>query len=249
MLLIFYAFAREIAVFKRRLEQRSPLLTDGLRGFRGILAGVDLAAVATGIGPAQARDAAHRAFNSFTDVDLVILTGVAGALSPGLGIGDIVVADRLITADDEDGAPVRSIEVDPEHVAAVQLLLTEAGLTVSSGGILTSPNVLATPEAKRQARQYSGAIAVDMESASIAHEAATRGMSFVCIRAVMDGAGDEVIGADMADLNGRVRPWKAAAVMIREPSVLLRMPRVVRNLSAATRSLADAIATVVKRIA
>ena len=50
MILIFYAFAREAAVFKRRLEHHAALGIDGLRGFRGRLGAAEVAGVFTGLG-------------------------------------------------------------------------------------------------------------------------------------------------------------------------------------------------------
>ena len=54
-LLIFYAFARELAHFRRRLEARSALEAEGLRGLRGRLGGAELMLIATGMGTTRAR--------------------------------------------------------------------------------------------------------------------------------------------------------------------------------------------------
>jgi len=65
MILVFYAFAREVAPFKKRATKRAALEAPGIRGFRCEVAGREMIVVATGIGPKRAREAARRAFDAF----------------------------------------------------------------------------------------------------------------------------------------------------------------------------------------
>jgi adenosylhomocysteine nucleosidase len=97
---------------------------------------------------------------------------------------------------------------------------------------------------KRRAKESTGAIAVDMETAAIAAEANARGLPFLAIRAVLDEVDDEVVGAAMADGAGNVRPLAATWYLIRNPATMLKLPRVIRNLSRATASIADALTAV-----
>ncbi|MGA3228591.1 MAG: hypothetical protein ABSD51_01460, partial [Candidatus Binatus sp.] len=87
MILLFYAFAREIAPFKRRLSRRAPLALDGLHGFRAEIGGKRFTVVGHGIGRRRASDTARRAFDLIPGAELVIGTGVVGALSSGLKPG------------------------------------------------------------------------------------------------------------------------------------------------------------------
>jgi hypothetical protein len=59
LILIFYAFAREIAPFKRRLRNRTPLALDGLHGFRAEIGGKEFAVVGHGIGLRRATETAR----------------------------------------------------------------------------------------------------------------------------------------------------------------------------------------------
>jgi len=104
--------------------------------------------------------------------------------------------------------------------------------------------VLATGAEKRRAKKSTGAIAVDMETAAIAAEAAARGIPFVAIRAVLDAVDDEVVGAAMADQDGNVRPLAATSYLLRNPAALLKLPRMIRNLSRATAAIADALTAI-----
>jgi len=95
----------------------------------------------------------------------------------------------------------------------------------------------------------SRAIAIEMESAVIALEAAKRGIPFACVRTILDTLDDEVIGAEVADEQGRVRPLRAAGFIVRHPAAIVTLGRIARNLGIATKSLADAIETIVRHTA
>ena len=240
-LVIFYAFARELAHFRRRLEARSALETEGLRGLRGRMGGAELTLIATGIGAKRARETARRALEVFPRAKMVISAGVAGALSEGLRPGDLVLADRLLLGSSESSSIAHLLPLDLEQVRAAEHALRAAGLRFATGAMLTAGRVLADGAAKRAAKEQSGAIAVDMESAVIGLEAAARGIPFVCVRAVLDTIDDEIPAAELGGADGRVRPLAATTFLMRHPATILKLPRLMRNLSRATASLADAL--------
>jgi len=246
LILVFYAFARELAPFKRRLENRRALDDPHLRGFRARLGAAEIAAVATGIGMERAQAAARRALDLYPDAELVLGTGVVGALSSGLAAGDLVVADRILT-DRADGAAEQVAAIDPATLSELGRYLRTARISYATGAILTTQRVLATGTDKRAAKERTGAIAVDMESAALAAEAHARGLKFAVVRAVMDSVDEEVVGARMADQNGDVRPLQAAGFLIRNPGVVIGLPRMMLNLGRATRSLAMALEAIVRR--
>ncbi len=244
MILLFYAFAREIAPFKRRVRNRTPLALDGLHGFRAEIGGKQFTVVGHGIGHRRATETARRAFELMPEAELVIGTGVVGALSSGLKPGDLVLSDRVLTMDAGGRIAEQMTAVGDAHLRAAGLALASAGIAYSTGAILTSHRVLATGAEKRRAKESTGAIAVDMETAAIAAEAAVRGLPFVAIRAVLDEIDDEVVGAEMADKDGNVRPLAATSYLLRNPGTMLKLPRMIRNLSRATAAIADALTAI-----
>ena len=241
LIILFHAFAREIAPFKRRQVKRTPLALDGLHGFRAEIGGKEFAVVGHGIGYRRATETTRRAFDSIPGAELVIGTGVVGALSSGLKPGDLVLSDRIMTIDGDGQLVEQVIAVSDSHLRTVGRSLANAGVAYSTGAILTSHRVLATSAEKRRAKESTGAIAVDMETAAIAVEAAARGIPFVAIRAVLDEVDDEVVGAEMADADGNVRPLAATSYLIRNPATMLKLPKMIRNLARATTAIADAL--------
>jgi adenosylhomocysteine nucleosidase len=244
LILVFHAFAREIAPFKRRLRNRAPLALHGLQGFRAEIGGKEFAVVGHGIGHRRATETARRAFDSMFGAELVIGTGVVGALSSGLKPGDLVLCDRVLTLDSDGQVAEHVIAVGDAHLRAVGRSLASADIAYSTGAILTSHRVLATGAEKRRAKESTGAIAVDMETAAIASEAAARGLPFIAIRAVLDEVDDEVVGAEMADEDGNVRPLAATSYLIRNPATMLKLPKMIRNLARATDAIADALTAI-----
>ena len=247
MILLFYAFAREIAPFKRHLKNRHPLEHRDLRGFRAARGEAEILAIATGMGLAHARRAALRAFELYPDAKLAIGTGVAGALADGLVPGDLVLADRVMVEHDAVTESGHLITIDGELLGEVGRGLAAAGLRFASGGMLSSERVLARGDEKRLARKKTGAIAVDMETASIAAQASARGIPFTCLRAIIDQVDEQVVRATLTDRSGEVSVLAATAYLLRNPGDLLKLPRMMANLNRATRSLAAGLEAILPR--
>jgi adenosylhomocysteine nucleosidase len=244
LILLFHAFAREIAPFKRRLRNRTPLALDGLHGFRAEIGGKKFAVIGHGIGHRRAAETARHAFDSVPGAELVIGTGVVGALSSGLKPGDLILCDRVMTIDGDGRIAEPAIAIDDSRLQQIGRSLAGAGIPYSTGAILTSHRVLASGAEKRSAKERTGAIAVDMETVALASEAATRNIPFIAIRAVLDEIDDEIFGAEMADEDGNVKPLAATSYLIRNPATVLKLPKMIRNLSRATAAIADALTAI-----
>jgi len=247
LIVIFYAFGREVARFKRRNKRRTRLPHRDLRGFGVEIAGREFALIGTGIGHERAREVARLAFQVLPNPEMVIGTGVVGALSYGLRPGDIVLADRVIHTRGEDEDPEQISSIEEAHLRDVGRYLKGAGLDYSMGPILTSHRVLASGDEKRRAKDLTGAIAVDMETAALASEAAARGLRFAVLRTVLDHIDDDIPAEELTDERGRLRPLHATAQLVRNPRTMFKLARLMRNLSLATESLADALEAVAYR--
>ena len=249
LILVFYAFARELGPLKRRMKSRRAISDPHVRGFHGRIGSTEIVAVATGIGFARSQVAARRAFDLFPAAEIVLGTGVVGALSSGLGAGDLIMADRILTTHATDGAGAARLVaiIDDATLSELGRYLRAAGISYSRGALLTSHRVLGNSADKRAAGDLTGAIAVDMETAALASEAHVRGLRFAVVRAVMDSVDDMVVGAEMADEEGNVRPAAAAKFLIQNPGIAVRIPRMMQSLSRATRSLAAALEAIATR--
>ena len=114
----------------------------------------------------------------------LVSMGFCGALAHGLPTGSVVVPARVITAEDE-----AAFEADQAWRAAVLSRL--ASMTPRDDGALYSArDVISTTTDKQAIAARAQAIAVDMESAGIAHAARRLNVPFLAIRIVLDEAQD-----------------------------------------------------------
>ncbi len=249
VILIFCAFGAEFGPLRALLQDPAPFNREGFAGASGRINGTPVTLIKTGVGIRRARDTAVRALGALHEINLVAITGVAGALHHELAVGNVVLADRLITRQEQSFHPNQILEVPRQPFQTFANALEAGGIRYSVGGMLTSRRAIATIADKRLAAAQSGAVAVDMESAVIADEAQRRGMPFVCLRTILDAAGDELMGAALADENGRVRPLAAAKAMVTNPAMLIGAARLVRDLRRSTRVLAAVMEAVLERVA
>jgi adenosylhomocysteine nucleosidase len=92
------AVAEETALLRGRIEAGAAETHAGVRFLPGQLDGASAVLVETGIGKVNAALVATVLAERF-GAGAFLFTGVAGGLDPSLGVGDVVVADRLIQHD------------------------------------------------------------------------------------------------------------------------------------------------------
>jgi adenosylhomocysteine nucleosidase len=244
MILIFCAFGAEFEPLRKLIMVEASLQEHGLRGCRGRIGDAAVALVSTGVGVRRARESSSRALIAFNNVELVIASGVAGALSDDLPLARVVLADRVMAREDTGLAIDGALDVSRGHAEAFARALDSSNVKYSTGAMLTSRRPIMTANEKQLAHRMSGAIGVDMESAAIALEARARGLLFVCLRTVLDTAAEDLPLANLLDDRGRIQPLTAAKALFTHPGIVLGLPRFARNLRSATRSLAAAMQVV-----
>lgn len=168
---------------------------------------------------------------------LVISAGTCGALAPAVEIGDLILPESVL------GPAGELLNVTPGvHRAAVSL-----APQAWTGLLLTSSEVVATPEGKAERWQRTGAAAVDMESAAILAWASRRGCPSLVVRAVSDTARQhvpaELVG--LVTLEGRLRTCRALTLVLTSPATLPKALSLRRGTGQALKSVARLIAALV----
>jgi adenosylhomocysteine nucleosidase len=128
----------------------------------------------------RAAAAAKRSIDS--GACLLVSWGLAGGLGAGVAPGTVVLPRRVL---ERGAAPV---PVDVAWHSRLAPLAEE--LVLECGDLLTVPEALESPAAKRAAAAATNAVAVDMESAGVAAAAARARVPFVAVRVVVDGLDD-----------------------------------------------------------
>jgi adenosylhomocysteine nucleosidase len=182
---------------------------------------------ATGDGPKRAASGAAR-FLERHRPSALIGAGLAAALSPGLAVGDIVASRRV------------RFEVGDAATPDARLLERACAAGAKPGTLVTvdRPVVSAAAKAALAATAASGeeALAVDMESAAWAREAAARGIPYLVVRVISDAAGEELplFLPDCVGPDGSIRRGQVARRALLQPSswgTLLRMRRRLHECS------------------
>ena len=161
----------------------------------------------------------------------MIATGFCGALVPRLGVGEVVVAERVIHENTGD-----VFDADDLMLAAAE----------GKRGTLVSASDVARTPADRAALQ---GLAVDLESAALARAALDADVPFIAIRAVSDRFRDripDIVG--MLDHVGQPDRRALIAFALQHPREIPRLIRLGRSAKRAGAALTDAVGTLLTRL-
>jgi adenosylhomocysteine nucleosidase len=218
------AIPDEIAHFGASFQETGSRTLAGLAFREGMLEGRPAVLVESGIGKVNAAIVATLLCQIF-DCNALLFSGVAGGLDPALGIGDVVVATRLVQHDYgaliagrirpyQPGVPplpgldeTHGYRLDADLEVRVRRVLDGVVLPAFDaratgaeprvpqlhfGTILTGDTFLNCEETRdRLHRDFGGALAIEMEGASVAQVAERYGVPSVVVRSLSDLAGAE----------------------------------------------------------
>lgn len=227
---VTFALPDESRAFVSRLSNRRTVRqTQRLPLVFGECQGRPVVVVHTGVGDSDAcRARLDAGLTGKPRPALVICAGYAGALQPGLRVGDLILGANVSDAALAD--------------AAMRILGNHE--TLHRGALTTQPQVAETPEAKAALAAGTGAIAVDMETGWIAAACARAGMPVLSLRAISDAA-DQAFPAPGSILfdQARQRPRYLALPLwlLAHPLRIPAFVRFVRGLGPAQERLAAAI--------
>lgn len=180
-----------------------------------------------GMGEGRALEALGLLLEGFQALRVVCL-GFAGALEPGLNVGDVAWISRVLKLAEAgtlmEGPPLKG---------------PPPGLGLASATIVSLPGFLPKEKLREALRGQQPPLLLDLESYALAQEATRRGVGFWGIRAVSDeaslDAGPRVAG--WVDQHYKVQPSRVMVSMIRKPSDLVLMLKLLRRAREASKSL------------
>jgi DeoD family purine-nucleoside phosphorylase len=164
----------------------------GLWGYTGIAAdGEPMTIQSTGMGGPSAAIV----LEELCDLGLTraIRVGTCGALHPGLALGDLLVADAALAADGASRALGADglVAADAGLTAALRDAAAEqsallAGARVHEGPVATSDLFYERGAGRAEGWRDAGALAVEMEAATLLRVGELRGIAVACLLAVSD---------------------------------------------------------------
>lgn len=182
-------------------------------------------------GPGRGREAADRLIAR--GATALLSFGLAGGLDPWLKPGDLVCPGRILSADRE------ALPADPQWHGHVMADARTAGMEIADGALFGYDRPVAEAGTKHRLANETGAVAVDMESHSVAAVAAAHGLPFVALRAIADTADRSLPPAALAavDAEGRIRAMAVTLALLRGPGQIPAMIELARGTRAGMTSL------------
>ena len=196
MIGIICAMDIEAAKLRSLMEEPEAERSGRLTFTRGRLAGRDVVIGMAGVGKVNAAMCTEAMILKYGP-DLILNSGVAGSLSPELGIGDIAVATGVVEHDFDTtafGDPLGfftdlGVDFFPTEAAAVEALLEAAakvGVSAKRAKIASGDQFISDGAVKARLVKTFGASACEMEGGAIAHVCYSNGVGCAVIRAISD---------------------------------------------------------------
>jgi adenosylhomocysteine nucleosidase len=223
----------ELRPVVRMLGLRRTGERDGMPVYTGTVDGVEVVATRTGIGRALAESATEQLLQA-TDVDRVIVVGIAGGLEPVSAVGDLIVPEVVV--DDATGERFTATPVGDVTPKGVLRTGDEADYGLDDGDVA-------------RLRDQEGCTALDMETAAVARVCERNGIPWLAFRAISDMAGDESLGPVVMTLvnpDGSPRVWAGIRFLLGHPLRIRRFVQLGRDANAAAAAAAEAAAANVR---
>jgi len=228
---------RKIAIVAALEREVSPLLKLKERGWRAVERehgghrfrffedSEDVVLICGGVGAVPARRAAEAAIALYSP-SVIYSVGFAGALEPGMNVGEVFQPAQVIDAG--DGSRVN----------------------VSEGeGILVSFSAVATPEQKARLKNSFSAQLVDMEAAAVARAAQARNVEFVAVKSISDAFDFTFPEMErFVDSDGRFRQARFAGFVAPRPWLWWKMNQLRKDSNVASDKLCGWLIMALSRV-
>jgi len=201
---------------------------------------VDLLVLVSGMGPKRSANAAEALLRA--GAELVVCAGLAAGLDPKAGVGDVVVANRVLSLDDGG-----------ECVRCSQNLMSSLppsgafGFPIKLCDLVTIGHVVRGRDEKAGINRSTGAAALDMESYSAGEVCRRRGVPFAAVRAISDTAEQDLPGV-VGALSTTDSALRRAALALTAPQSWLPLLRLRRQTRIAATNLGEVLATMLVRM-
>jgi hopanoid-associated phosphorylase len=162
------------------------------------------------------------------DIRGVISIGLAGALSPRMQVGEVVIADQVITGLEQWDCHAGWGERLKSHLPYAH-----------RGTLFGSDVIIENSETKSGLHKTSGALAVDMESQVAARFAASRNLPLAGLRVISDDAGHVLPPAALVAMkpDGRLALGRVLLSLLKKPAQIPALVHTARTSNKAFEQL------------
>jgi adenosylhomocysteine nucleosidase len=201
------------------------------------------------MGLKRAASATH-ALIAKANPDIILNFGFAGAVTAGAELGDLVVATRILLHRDrlfseQSGIPAELAERLAETLGKS---CREKTFRIHRGTCITASQIRKKEEVAKLLPAGAACPVLDMETAAVARVAAKEKVPFLAVRAISDGA-EEELGfkiEEFTDQEMNIRQWKVVLTMARKPWIIPQLVRLARNSKRAGENMAFAVTALIE---
>jgi adenosylhomocysteine nucleosidase len=221
----------------------------GFNLYRFRASGKDISLIESGIGATRAAQAT-RALIDAAAPGVLLNFGFGGAVLPGPSVGDIVVADRLLFFKERLFANQAGLApaLTDELAATLEGNCQGTGYRIHRGTFVTTGEIVGKGMLAGLLPAGTANPVLEMETTGVARVASERKVPLVAVRAISDGA-DEELGfpiADFTDREMRIRIGKVLWALARKPRIIPQLVRLARNSRLAGGNLATAVLAIIE---
>ncbi|MCI5605525.1 MAG: 5'-methylthioadenosine/adenosylhomocysteine nucleosidase [Clostridia bacterium] len=189
----------EVQALKERMDSAEVEKISTIDFYSGRICGIDTVVAVAGVGKVNAAVCAQTMILNYSP-DLIINVGIAGGLAADFAIGDIAVAESVVEHDmdtsplgDEKGfiSGINMVKLPCDKRIADMMMNaveTVGGIKAQRGVIASGDQFIFKQEQRDRIIGDFGAIAAEMEGASIGHVCVMNNVPFGVLRAISDGA-------------------------------------------------------------
>ena len=162
------------------------------------------------------------------DIRGVLSIGLAGALSPRLNVGEVVIADQIMTGAEQWDC----------HAGWAERLKSRLPYA-HRGSLFGSDVIIENPETKSGLHKIAGALAVDMESQVAARFAHQRNLPLAGLRVISDDASHVLPPAALVAMkpDGRIALGRVLLSLLKKPTQIPALVHTARTSNKAFEQL------------
>jgi adenosylhomocysteine nucleosidase len=241
------AMPQEIAPLLRRIKGYQKERAAGFTLYRFSLQGVPVILVESGMGPAHAK-AATETLISFARPALILNFGFAGAVQPGIEVGELVLAERVFWL--REGRVTQAPPPDQQLAGSVLEACALAGISVKRGTFITAAGIMNKEEVAGSLDAGVSHPMLEMETAAVLGVSGQAGIPVVALRGVSDAANEELGFSidEFCDGELRISPARVLRCIAGKPWIVPQLVRLAGNSRKAGKNLAIAVEVALKAL-
>ncbi|MFP3975577.1 MAG: hypothetical protein ACLFVK_05070 [Dehalococcoidia bacterium] len=241
MLAVLCAIPQEFNSLLRKVKAGKITSESGFRMCEATYESKDILLVQTGPGRKKAERVTESVLQDYT-VDGVVSLGLAGALDEKLAVGNLVLCRSLYSQTSNPSTPCHC---DSDWVSSSLARAEQKEIALQEGNSVSVRVPVCDAITKKALAKEFPAVVVEMESYWIGQIAHSRGVPFLCIRAVSDALSDYLPPFDrLMNANGSWRKGKATLYFLPKPWRVAKLILLYRKMQQAAESLTNSFALI-----